>query len=168
MRSIKTCRCLPETPPLLLYGWRKAGRPEESALVQSAAKKGAGDGGREERRTEEPHLELKPRRARVPGAPGRRRAERQPGSRGYSGSGVRASRASGDGWGSKSGSGGRWCPEPLCAPGPARPAIGPAGVGCGGPGVAHCFVYSQGRTGWIKPYNYQGLPCWSCSGSVAC
>lgn len=39
---------------MLLYGWRKAGRQAESALAESTAKKGAGDGGRGGRRTEKP------------------------------------------------------------------------------------------------------------------
>lgn len=79
-----------------------------------------------------PHLGLKPQRAQVLGAPGRGSAGRQTGSRGYSGPGVRANRASGDSRGGGSGAGGlgtqSHCERPAQ---PSRPGDWP-GSGGGG------------------------------------
>lgn len=105
----------------------------DSAPVVSAAKKGAHDGGRKAREDQKPLIGglkslrfLEPQEGASPG--GRLEAEvlrtrrsRQPGLR---------RQAERRGW-----RGGRWYPETLCAPSPARPVIGQAaevGVGCRG------------------------------------
>lgn len=64
-----------------------------------------------------------PPRVSVPGAPGRSRAGRQTGSRGYSGPGVRASRFSGEqqGGGGSAGRGGGWGEVGPRAPVRAQP-----------------------------------------------
>lgn len=120
-----------DTFNVLLCGWRKAGRLADSALVRSAAKKRAGNGGRKERR-EKPPSGVKI--SKSPGSRSPREAPRREADKKPRLLRTRRSRQPGH-WrlaGGRSGSRGRWYPEPPCAPSPACPAIGQAlvvGVG---------------------------------------